>query len=482
MSVSVGGAVVLLLAVVSLTNRKIAIVSFLLTIPFKELGAITAIGRTFRPAEILVLVLALHTIHQIWMMSWAERRAVATSPLFVAFALFGIVCIASTIYAYLVPPTDVLVHPYNLGASFGAVEVSPFEFGRNNITQLLMRLFYIGAILSIAITFNEEDIIRGIRWVVCGSILGGVIGVIYQVSILMGETAFIDMMHQIGFMRFPPDPVRVGPLPRMYSIQGEPGTVANMLLLSLAMMSASIIATSSRPIFSKWSDVALVVVLAVLILASTGTTGYGGMAILAVTVTGSIFLFEGLSLREYLKWCMVGGVGVAAGVGVVAIAGLDLTTFIEYTLSKIQFKGGSGSTRIQYLLLEIDALKQRPVLGLGVGSHQSTSVFGTIVTDVGILGFTIFLLMHAFVFGECVSKPCIIDGYPISSVLFVGGVTLFLTNLLARDASSLYFGWYWVSVGFPIALHRQRIVASLGKDHQQAKSHRPATRRYDYSQ
>lgn len=458
MSLTIGGVVVLLIAAVALSSRSVAVTAFILAIPFKELAVLTAIGRTFRPIEVMAIVLGIHMLARVWSMSWDDRRAIATSPLFLSIGAFAALCVVSTAYAYVVPPTGVTVHPYNTHASFGAFEFSTFEFGRNNITQLLMRLFFLGAILSVAMTFDRDDVIRGIRWLVYAAIVSGAIGLVYQIAIITGQLSIPQLFHTIGFMRFSLEPQLVGPIPRMYSIQGEPGTVANLLLVALSMVSVSILATA-RPIFSQWRDLGVGIVLVILIILTTGTTGYGGMMILAAVLTVTVVFHDRLSAARLLRLSAAGGALVVTGVVAIALVGVDLSPLIEYPLSKIQFQGGSGSTRLRYLLLEIDALEERPILGLGIGSHQSTSVFGTIATDTGLLGFAVFCIMHALIFGECLTHGRSIRGYPIPAMLFVAGITLFLTNLLARDASSLLFGWYWLSVGFPLALHRERVLS-----------------------
>lgn len=461
MAVTLGGVIILLLTAAALLSRKVAIMIFLFSIPLKELIVLDLFGRAMRPNEVVIFALGLHALYiVVTQFSIEDGKRIMTSGRFVSIGLFGIICVISTLYAFINPPEGVTVHPYNIDASFGAFAVTELELGRNNITQLIMRLFFLGAFVVVALTFKEEDIVQGIRWIVYGALAGGVIGIAYQVSVALESPAVPYFMQEIGFNRFAYPPTYAGPLPRMFSIQGEPGTVANMLLFALALLLVSVLAVNSRPIFSKVWDIVIVFMLWGLILLSTGTTGYGGLIILAGVLGGAVVAYQNLSIRRYLTG-MILVVGVS-GISIVIlwVLGFDIVSALSYQTSKLQFSAHSGSIRIRYLLLELELVSHRPLLGIGVGSHQSTSVFGTIVTDVGLVGLAVFCAMNLWILAECLLHPRQIDGHPISAMLFVAGLTLFLTNFLARDASSLYFGWYWVAIGWPLVLHRQRILGN----------------------
>lgn len=474
MAVTLGGGIILLLTAAALLNRKVAIVVFLFSIPLKELVVLNLFGRAMRANEIVIFALGVHALYIIVTeLSIEDRRRIMTSGRFVSVGLFGIVCIISTLYAFVNPPEGITVHPYNIDASFGAFAFTELELGINNIKQVIMRLFFLGALITIALTFEEEDIVQGIRWIVYGALAGGTIGIAYLVSVVLESPAVPYFMQWIGFIRFTYPPLYAGPLPRMFSIQGEPGTVANMLLFAFALLLVSVLAVNTRPIFSKKRDITAIIILGVMILLSTGTTGYGGLVILSGVVAGAVVLYDNLSLQRYLN-----GIALITGTSIIGIVmlwalGFDIISVLSYQSSKFQFSAHSGSIRMRYLLLELEAISHRPLLGLGVGSHQSTSVFGTIVTDVGLLGLAVFCTMNLWILAECLIHPRQIDGHPISAMLFVAGLTIFLTNFLARDASSLYFGWYWVAIGWPLVLHRQRILDYRSQSLQRIRSNGP---------
>lgn len=458
MEITPAAIVVVPLALVALQRRKWSLVFLVGSAPFVSLTVVTAISHEFTPSEIILIGLIGKQVFK-----WLKRGSVVFDDERVSgwLVLFGVFCVLSVVYA-AIRPTDVLVHPYNVGG-FGTFLFEPFSFSTANITQLLLRLFFVVSVFVIAKTIEGRTEVRQIvRWLILMGLLVGSVGVIYQLTVVTNHP-LAGVLRWIGFNRFPDHPGFTGPLPRMYSLPGEPGFTADYLLFTLALAVTLFLSGEQNGILSRRESGIMAGLLFVFLLLSTGTTGYGGLVILGGILTMKVVTIDRMRTRE-LRTVVVSTL-VVIPIGLVSDVLLfrgQLQRMVGYELGKLVFQTGSGTIRLQYMLRTLELVRVRPLLGVGVGSHHVPSLLFTVLGEVGILGLAVFIAFHLSLYRRCgwlafYDKTSQYD--ILALTLFVAGMTLFLTNLIAKSVSTLLFPWYWFSLALPMVLIGQRAQA-----------------------
>lgn len=455
MEITPAAIVVIPLTVVALRRRRWTIALLIGSAPFVSLTVVSAISHEFSPDEIVLIGLIGKQFY-----AWLDRRELVIGDVHVYrwLVLFGVICVLSVVYA-AIRPARVTVHPYNVGG-FGTFEFRTLAFSGTNLTQLALRLFYVTGIVVIAKTIDSVTEIRqSVRWLVLSGLLVGFIGIIYQLSILTNLPVHA-VMGWIGFDRFPSHPRFIGPVPRMYSLPGEPGFTADYLLFTLTLATTLFLWNGHNGVLTRREAGVSMGLLLTFLLLSTGTTGYGGLGILVAVLLASAILVERLRSRNtvYLAGVTVATVPLILSFDVFILGGQLQSVFL-YQLEKLSFQAGSGTTRLRFMVRTIDLVRTRPLLGVGVGSHHAPSLLFTLLAEVGFLGFTAYVAFHASLFRRC-GRFAIVGGAKRIDVLYlalvVAGVTLFLTNLVAKSVSTLMFPWYWFSLALPLALLRYR--------------------------
>lgn len=433
----------------ALLSRRWALYTVVLSIPFKTLDMFIAVSHHFTLPEVAVLILVVHQVVAVLQCQRLSIDRVTAHGYLVGYALLGMV---SVIYLF-VRPANVLVHPYNITSGFGAFELVPLAFSRESITQLLLRWFFIGCIAVIAYTLNRRYIRIIMRWIVVSAILVGIFGLVYQLSFILGDGSIADFFRTLGFRRFRDSPRFIGMLPRMYSVTGEPGDTASYILYALALASTLALARPKNPVFTRRQATAASAVLLVLLGLTTGTTGYGGLVVFLVVLGVATLMFDDLSVNLTGRVFPSGAaLGVTSLAAVAVILNVEIGSIIAYHAGKLQLQSASGSLRFQYLLHTLEIVTARPLLGLGVGSHNPTSLFGTVLAETGVLGLVLFGAFHVRTFRDAAAQGNDSPEWQCLGVaLAVAGTTLFVTNLLARSSSALLFPWYWFSLALPLA-------------------------------
>lgn len=441
------GLAVLPLLGLAIARRRWALYVLIFSIPLKTLDVTIAVSHPFDLPELALLVVCGHFAIGVW----NRRRVTVHRSTTVAYAFaFSVVAVISVLYL-AVRPANVLVHPYNISSGFGAFELVPLSFSSVNITQLFLRWFAVGGFVILASMLSPPDVRFITRWVVVSAIVVGLFGVVYQVNILVNG-GLADVLHLVGFRRFPSSPTVVGPLPRMYSVTGEPGTTASYLLYALAITATLALSSLDNNVMKRSKAVVSTAILSVLLVLTTGTTGYGGFGVFLGILVGSTALIDLLPGRRTIGVIATGAcVAVVGTLSVALLSGLDIFAILAYQVGKLTLQEASGSLRIQYLRYTFELFTARPVLGLGVGSHRTTSLFGTILVETGLVGLVVFVAYHVRTFKECAMVESLPDPErPLAVALSVAGMTLFLTLLVSRSASALQLPWYWFALALPM--------------------------------
>jgi O-antigen ligase len=351
-------------------------------------------------------------------------------------------------------PADGMVNPYGVGG-FADYELSQIALSSATITQLLYRAFTVVAIIAFAMNLTYRRTLVALRWIVYSGIGVGAIGVGYQVARLLQFYTVPEIFRWMGFLGFYNTRGTLGPIPRMYTTAGEPGFTASFLLFGFAIALTSSLFTGQVKILRSREAVTATVVLAVLLILTTSTTAYGGLLILSLVLLVIKYVESGELMRTILQTfgALVVGSGLILGMGFLVFR-LDLYPIITRQIEKLMFSAGSGSIRIWYVQQTIPLLLQRPLFGVGVGIHYSPMLLSGIVIETGLFGLFAFAMAHIQVFRNCFARIASskLPSQPDITV-FVGGITLILTLLVAKTITGLRFPWYWLALALPTALN-----------------------------
>lgn len=443
-------ATLLLITIVAAAKPRWALRYFIITIPLFALQPVNAIGHSFTLTEFAAISLILATVK-----SWATSKRITiprsrTLALLIAFLSIGTF---SAMHMHISPP-EVITHPYNSG-SLDAFVQEVLSSSSNNITQSALRYFSISTVLALSIVTHREEIPNIFRWNLVGATIVGIIGVVFQISVLTDTVVtFSDWMTSIGFSGFAPNVGYFGPIPRMYSTVGEPGFVADYLLYTLAIALTLLCLGDNRVFDSRklaWYTLALLI----LTVLTTSSTGYGGLLILILITGFTTFVFRDSVSTKFIRGatavCMGGCLGIIL---LVFTMGHGISSIIEYQFRKLQFQAGSGSLRLRYLKMAFDILSQRPLFGIGFGSYYGASLAGTVVAESGLVGLSCLLAAIGNAVRNTIRAS--LDEPQVDAVglaLIVSTSVLILTNLLAKSITSFLFPWFWLSIALPIVYY-----------------------------
>jgi O-antigen ligase len=377
---------------------------------------------------------------------------------------FVVVCFVSVV-SLLFNPLDAMTHTYNTGPH-RVFALRPIEFSITNMTQLVLRVFAIGAIVGLATVLSQYDVQRVLRLLIVCSLLVGVFGVFYQVTQTIEARGIWKLANAFGLDIQEKSGGAFGFLPRMWTPAGDPGWGASFFLYLFSLTATHSFLPETRVASRKRLRIATAGLFAALIL-STSTTAYGGLL-----VFGAVFLVATVVSRRIATRSVVAVYGaLLLGVlllgGVISmVTGLDVIALLEPQLAKLHFKAGSGTLRLRYIEMAFDLFPQRPLFGAGVGSYFGASLLGTLLAEIGLVGFAAFVLAHVSTYWECLrASRDRIDGQgSVAIALVVSSVVLLGSSLLAKSISTLMFPWFWLSLALPIALSLQSTGRSVSFD------------------
>lgn len=173
-------------------------------------------------------------------------------------------------------------------------------------------------------------------------------------------------------------------LSRISSAAIEPSMFAQACLISAILLMVAI--GLRAPIFSKaWDWLALLLLLTVLIL-STSTTAYFGLLVALLVMLFS--LYRGHSLNKFYLF-----LGVVAGIAAL-MASLTVPFLRDFVSVQIAGKAdtGSGLERLYSVYLASQYFWEYPILGLGWGSVTTADLALKLLSNTGVIGFSVFLI------------------------------------------------------------------------------------------
>jgi hypothetical protein len=435
------------LALVASKSQKRALLFFLASVPLFDVTVFTAISHPFNVPELgifAILFSLLTNLRNDSTVGFTDRVALISAVGFLMISSLSIILL-------IVRPTSILVNPYGYTPDDFILQAVTISF--SNITQLLLRAFFVTSVFVIGLTVDPDNLEFVTRAVILGAIFAGFIGVIYQLFAILQSDLLINFLYWFGGTGRPEGMGSLGPLPRMASVTGEPGHTAQYLLYVFAV-SATLIATGSYNVFSRETLSGVLIVIGGLLLLSTSGTAYGGLIIFSGVILVGAISYKPVKISRLAR--TVGPFALLLVFLAVILAALDIVPIADITTQqfrKLTFRSGSGTIRARYFRLTADVLRERPFFGLGTGSYYSTSLIGTIVGETGIVGLTAF-------FALCLgcARPALSHAvryrthHHLSFALVVGITTLVLTSLVAKSITTLLSPWFWVALGLPLSL------------------------------
>jgi hypothetical protein len=446
-SITLLGVLCLPILLIAASSFKRALFVFVLLAPWRAAHLFTTIGHTFTLPELALLILFTHVLARIL----SEGRSLRL-PLPALWALaFGVAATLSVLALLLDPATGVSGRPYNIQQGYGAFTLSQVQFGRNAVTQLILRWFFVGALLTVvfALRFEKDRFDWAVRTTVINGLVVGAIGLVYQLSVLLRFEAFPLFLQGIGFNRFPASPNSLGPVPRMYSITGEPGETAHFLLFVLGIV-AILHVTGHRRILSERERRLVLPALFTLLLLTTGTTGYGGLFVLIAVSCISIAVTGFRGLRQILAAGSVGALTLFSVLGVLSVVGfVEPVGVVNSQLAKLSFSSSSGSLRARYIAHSLSMFTARPVFGTGVGTQNGTSFLASALAETGLLGGCSLVLAAIYSY-RCGIQTAVSERDSVALATATAGISAIGVAFLVRSASASLFPWLWLAFAFPV--------------------------------
>lgn len=425
---------------------------FILSVPWKTAVLVTSIGHQFTLPEVALLILLLHICWRLL----TEQVQLPIHPTGFALLAFASVATISVVSLLIQPPVELYGRPYNTATGYGAFTLVKISFSSNSLTQLALRWFFVGATVGLGIIFATYN--RAASWVlrvtVFNALLVGIFGILYQLSILIGFGAFPEALQAVGFVRFPLSPSTLGPLPRMFSITGEPGSTAHFLLLALAITAVTALSDDDG-VFEKSTAFVLSLVLLGLIVLTTGTTGYGGLIVFSFVLLVTAIFADSVSLESVLiSLTSVLALGLVGIVGLTLGTNVEILDIVSTQVQKLLFSAQSGSLRAQYISHSLSLWVERPWFGTGVGTQNGTSFLASALAETGTLGGAALVGAIVLAYRSGVTNSSAVDDSSAVAIA-VAAATIGSVGLVARSSAVSLFPWLWLTLSLSyVNLHR----------------------------
>ena len=267
----------------------------------------------------------------------------------------------------------------------GCTDSGPLSFNARHVTQTIYLAY--GVIITIFIALRNSDLRefrKTIRVFLASSIFVSFWGFLqwycYRAGINYPAFIFNNNASESakGYLEELSD---LG-LTRISSVATEPSMLSQYMLV--AGVFAVFAVFGGRTVISRWWDrVALGAAVLVLLL-STSSTAYAGLAILLPTSMFGLWYLKKLGLRPLAI------VGVAMVTLYVAYVGSSLMREVADSMIFSKAEGYSAIGRFNSLLLAFGYFRAFPILGIGWGSAASYDVALKLLSNTGILGLLTF--------------------------------------------------------------------------------------------
>jgi len=336
--------------------------------------------------------------------------------------------------------------------------VELLRFTIRNLLQVVYPTFMVFFFLSLAKEIRDLRDLKNIARlsIVTAFVIIG-FGFVQQLGIVTGVQPLVEVVFRLvtGFedvSRIYSTYNMIGPLPRMFSLVGEPGFTASYLVFVFAMVLAlkyNVVRTGWK---TKHDNLAQLFLLFGLIMTGS-TTAYLGLSLLVIVlIVLPRFLRLGKTRarrRAALRFATF--FAVTAAIILLAAPVLLETSYLDYVYkthyAKMFLQEGSGNVRLLTAQTGVQVFLKSPILGVGYGSHRTTSLLTSLLSNVGAVGTLAFLLLNVLVFRRglrACRRSSNEEVVALSYALLASLATLLPTMLIAKSMIALIQGWYWL--------------------------------------
>ncbi|WP_214766976.1 MULTISPECIES: hypothetical protein [unclassified Exiguobacterium] len=326
-------------------------------------------------------------------------------------------------------PDFVTVRHYYSGEGF-----DPIFFSMGNVTQLFYLFFgfviYWSSYEYLKDLKSEKKYYMVLKMYIISSIIVAVIG-IYELFAKTYNLPFMVIFRNVnGVVNY--DNLRIS------SVAHEPSMFAYFIVISIGIY----IYYDEKNILTKYKKVLLPFIVLIGLLSTSTTFILGFISILIY------LLFQKISIKKIVEK----GIKPIYYFYLLTILCLGLVLlnipFIkEKTIGRayetLTFSNFSGSDRIEKFMHHIDAFEYSPIFGFGFGTTRSYDGLTTILTNGGILGFLIFVIMIIKLF--IMLKKA--KSNTSSNQSWIYSLELALVSWIAMFTVSvpeIYFGYIWI--------------------------------------
>lgn len=348
--------------------------------------------------------------------------------------------------------------------------VEPLHFGMSNVTQSIYPTFMVLLFLSMVREIKDLSVVqRIVRLNMVTAAVVIVSGVFFQFAMIFGFPESIEALYRFvtGFS----DVSRIyygvtynmmGPLPRMFTLSGEPGYTSAYLLVLFAIVVSLHYNVVQHGWALRHNRLAEGMLLCGLLLAGS-TTGYLGLFTMIVALYSLPRFFRLGAKGHRLKSALLLNIFLVFVVATLVLVTPILmeTSFVDYVYTthyqKLFEEQGSGFVRLATVASGVEVFSKSPLLGVGYGSHRTGSLLTSLLSNVGVLGTSAFFLFNVLVFARGV-KVCRRSGnrelVSITFALLVSFATLLPAMLIGMTMVAIIQGWYWLLMAMVEACYR----------------------------
>jgi hypothetical protein len=340
---------------------------------------------------------------------------------------------------------------------------TPVKFGLRHITQTIYLAY--GVIITICVAIRNSDLgqfRKSIRVFLGSAIFVSFWGFFqwYCYRAGMSYPAFVFNTSATESARGYTQEINDLGLTRISSVATEPSMLAQFTLIALVFAIFAVL--GRRVVISKFWDRIAVVAIVLVLLLSTSSTAYVGLAILIpVSVVGLWYLGRL-------------GLGPLAALGLTLIGLYVVYAHSQWSqdiLDTMIFSKGesySGFGRLNSILVAFTYFRKYPLLGIGWGSATCFDLIVKLLSNTGILGLLAFALFLKNVFSRLLGS--ISPRAPQNGIsertywaccLLVATFILIITNELTGFAFT--YGHLWFVLGMALAVP---IVRDLARESQ----------------
>jgi hypothetical protein len=329
---------------------------------------------------------------------------------------------------------------------------SPVRFSLRYITQTIYLAY--GVIITIFVALRNSDLRefrKSVRVLLISAIFVSFWGFLqwYCYRVGMAYPSFIfntsTTESAMGYLQ----ELRDLDLTRISSVATEPSMLAQFILIALVFALFAVF--GQRVVISKfWDRMALVVTVLILLL-TTSSTAYVGLAVLLPVSLLSLWYLGHLNVKPLAI------IGFFLFVLYVAFARSQLLQAVADQMIFSKAESYSGIGRFNSVVLALGYFRTYPLLGIGWGSAPSYDLVVKLLSNTGILGLLTFALFVKSVFSrlwKSMSRPTsqkrLSERTYWACCLLVASFMLIVTNELTGFA--FVYGHLWFIFGMALAV------------------------------